>query len=558
MEDQDVQAGATVEVLGGQAPPPHEAGVTSSASDDRRADVLSLADGAFAYMSLEGMLSELLQRIRGALGVDTAAVLLLDEDRGVLVARAARGLEEEVRQGVQVPLARGFAGRVAAQRRPIVIEDLDHADVVNPILRQKGIRSMLGVPVQVNGRLIGVMHIGTLRTHSFGEDDVALLQLAADRAALAIDRARIAEQRSATEMVQRTLLLPEALPEVPGLRFSAKYLPAGSGVRVGGDWYDVFQLASGKLVLIIGDVVGRGVLAASVMAEIRTALRAYLTEGHDLADTISLLNELLVSTGRNRGATLAMLELDLGSGELEVLSAGHLPPLVVTPSGEASLLEQPHGLPVGVSARQRYLTRRYSVSPGSALLLYTDGLVERRGESIDEGFERLIAAAEAAARRTDSSFADRVYRAILDETPLDDDVALLAVESLPLEEVLELTLGTRPDVLGGMRTALERWLTAAGASESERFDIALSTSEAATNAIEHAYGAREASFVVRAERVGNDVTVTVSDVGRWRTLRPHGGGRGLMIMRALMDSVEVNTDENGTDVTMTKTLAGGE
>ena len=461
--------------------------------------------------------------------------------------------------GLPLVTCRGksFAGRVAAQRRPIVIEDLEHADVVNPILRQKGIRSMLGVPVQVKGRVIGVMHIGTLRTHSFGEDDVALLQLAADRAALAIDDAQIAEQRAATGMMQRTLL-PEALPEVPGLRFSAKYLPERSGVRVGGDWYDVFQLASGKLVLIVGDVVGRGVLAASVMAEIRTALRAYLTEGHDLADTISLLNELLVSTGRNRGATLALLELDLGSGELEVLSAGHLPPLVVAPSGEASLLEQPHGLPVGVSARQRYLTRRYSFSPGSALLLYTDGLVERRGESIDEGFERLIAAAGAAARGTDSSFADRVYRAILDETPFDDDVALLAVESLPLEKVLELTLGTRPDVLGGMRTTLERWLTAAGASESERFDIALSTSEAATNAIEHAYGAREANFVVRAEREGNDVTVTVTDAGRWRTLRPHGGGRGLMIMRALMDAVEVNTDQNGTDVRMTKTLIGGE
>ena len=127
------------------------------------------------------------ERIRGGLQADTAAILLLDEDRGVLVARAARGLEEEVRQGVQVPLARGFAGRVAASRQPIVIEDLNHADVVNPILRQKGIRSMLGVPVHVEGRVIGVMHVGTLERRLFDEDDIALLQLAADRAALAID-----------------------------------------------------------------------------------------------------------------------------------------------------------------------------------------------------------------------------------------------------------------------------------------------------------------------------------------------------------------------------------
>ena len=556
MENEDLQAGARAGVLGSEALPPGEAGLTSSLPEDQRAAILSVTDSAMAYMSLEDMLAELLERIRGSLGVDTAAVLLLDDDRGVLVARAARGLEEEVRQGVQVPLARGFAGRVAAQRRPIIIEDLDHADVVNPILRQKGIRSMLGVPVQVEGRVIGVMHIGTLRLQRFGEDDVALLQLAADRAALAIDRARMAEQRAVTEMMQRTLL-PEGLPEVAGIRFSAKYLPEGSGVRVGGDWYDVFQLASGRLALVIGDVVGRGVLAASVMAEIRTALRAYLTEGHDLADTISLLNDLLVSTGRSRGATVSILELDLGAGALEMLSAGHVPPLLVTPAGEVFLLEQPRGLPVGVSTRQRYATRRYSFPPGSTLLLYTDGLVERRGESIDEGFDRLTDAARAAASGTDSSFADRVYRAILDETPLDDDVALLAVESLPLADAFDMTLSTRPDVLGGLRSTLERWLTAGGASESEMFDIALSTSEAATNAIEHAYGARDASINVRCEREGNEVTVTVSDAGRWRTLRPHGGGRGLMIIRSLMDSVDVHTDEEGTQVRMTKTIASG-
>lgn len=212
----------------------------SSVSVDRRSHLLSITDAALGYMSLEDMLSELLGRIRSSLESDTAAVLLLDEERGVLLARAARGLEEEVRQGVQVPLARGFAGRVAAEGRPIIIEDLDEADVWNPILRQKGIRSMLGVPVHVDGRVIGVMHIGTLVRRDFDEDDVALLQLAADRAALAIDKASISEQRSVTEIMQR-ILLPDALPQIPGMHFSAKYLPAGSGVKVGGDWYDVFH-----------------------------------------------------------------------------------------------------------------------------------------------------------------------------------------------------------------------------------------------------------------------------------------------------------------------------
>lgn len=531
-----------------------ESTLSSSISESRRSHLLSITDSALGYMSLEDMLSELLERIRSSLEVDTAAVLLLDEDRGVLVARAARGLEEEVRQGIQVPLARGFAGRVAAEARPIVIEDLAHAEVVNPILRQKGISSMLGVPVQVEGRVIGVMHIGTLVRRHFDEDDVTLLQLAADRAALAIDNARISEQRAVTEIMQRSLL-PDALPQIPGMRFSAKYLPAGSGVKIGGDWYDVFQLASGRVAFVIGDVVGRGVLAASVMAEIRTALRAYMMQGHKLTEVISMLNELLVSMGRRRGATLSIFEFDSEAEELEAVTAGHLPPLLIGPDGHPRLLEQTPGLPVGVRIGHHYQACRYPFPTGSRLLLYTDGLIERRNESIDEGFKRLAVAAHAAAGRTDSSFADRVYRALVDETPLEDDVALLAIESLPLEDTLELSLPARPNVLGGLRNILGRWLQVVGAGENELFDITLSASEAATNAIEHAYGAREASFVVRCEHDGQEVTVTVRDSGRWRTGHSQGGGRGLEIMRALLDSVKIDSDEGGTVVTMTKKLS---
>jgi serine phosphatase RsbU (regulator of sigma subunit)/anti-sigma regulatory factor (Ser/Thr protein kinase) len=376
---------------------------------------------------------------------------------------------------------------------------------------------------------------------------------AADRAAVAIDNARVSEQRAVTEIVQRTML-PDALPELPGIRFSAKYLPAGSGIKIGGDWYDVFQLSNGRLAFVIGDVVGRGVLAASVMAEIRTALRAYLVEGHGLAEVVSMLNDLLVSMGRKRGATLSILQLDPGAEELEAVVAGHLPPLLVDPDGHTRLLEQRHGLPVGVHSGHDYEVCRHPFPTGSRLLLYTDGLIERRDEPIDEGLQRLTAAAEAAAQLDDSPLADGVYRALLDETPLEDDVALLAIESLPLEGSLEMTFPARPEVLSGMRRTLDRWLQAAGADEDELFDITLSVSEAATNAIEHAYGADEATFDVLCEREDRQITVTVRDAGRWRTARTPGGGRGLQIMRALLDSVEVSSDDAGTVVTMARRL----
>src|SRR5436189_3360065 len=137
----------------------------------------SVTDAALSYLPLEEMVNELLDRVRDLLGADTAAVLLLDDEHEVLVARAARGLEEEVRQGVRIPVGRGFAGRIAAERRPVFIPDVNHADILNPILRQKGIRSMLGVPLLVEGRVLGVMHVGTLTPREFTVHDRDLLQL---------------------------------------------------------------------------------------------------------------------------------------------------------------------------------------------------------------------------------------------------------------------------------------------------------------------------------------------------------------------------------------------
>ncbi len=529
------------------------AGTAARVADEQRDELGVLADHALGYRSLEETLSQLLERIRNDLHADTAAVLLLDEDRGVLVARAARGLEQEVREGVQVPLARGFAGRVAAQARPIVIEDLASADVVNPILRQVGLRSMVGVPVLVEGRVIGVMHIGTLVTRAFGEHDVQRLQQAADRAALMIDSARLAEQRAVTEVMQRTLL-PDAFPQIAGLRFSAKYLPAGSGIKIGGDWYDVFQLPNGRVAFVIGDVVGRGPLAASVMAETRTAMRAYLIEDHALTEVMSRLNELLISLGRSRAATVAALELDLELNQIDVVSAGHLPPVLIDGAGRARFWSPPQGPPLGIVPGHRYESARESLDADGALLLFTDGLIELRGEPIDVGLERLRVAAEASAGGEEASLADRVYRALAGRIGLEDDVALLAIESIPLGSVVELTLDADPGVLVGLRRTLGRWLTGIGAGEDQLFDIALATSEAASNAIEHAYGARYATFDVRCERLHDEVRVTVHDDGRWRRPRSDGRGRGLKIMRGLMDLVEVDSNERGTTVTLVKRL----
>lgn len=148
-----------------------------------------VTDAALSHLPLDELLGELLDRMREILGADTCAVLLLDEERNELVARAARGLEEEVERGVRIPVGRGFAGRIAAQQQLVAIEDVDQADILNPILREKGIKSLLGAPLLARGRVLGVLHVGTLRPHVFSSDERELLQLAAERAAMGIEKA---------------------------------------------------------------------------------------------------------------------------------------------------------------------------------------------------------------------------------------------------------------------------------------------------------------------------------------------------------------------------------
>jgi signal transduction histidine kinase len=165
--------------------------------DGRFHRLQAVTDAALAYGG-PGAAGELLQRIRALLDVDTCAILLLDEERHELVAHAAAGIEEEVEQGVRIPVGKGFAGRIAAELRPVVLPDLEHADVINPLLRRKGIVSLAGVPLVVDGRPLGVLHVGTLTKRSFTPEDVDLLQLAADRVAIAISRALAYDLERAT------------------------------------------------------------------------------------------------------------------------------------------------------------------------------------------------------------------------------------------------------------------------------------------------------------------------------------------------------------------------
>ena len=512
-----------------------------------------IVDATLTHLGIEDLLVELLNRIVEIVAADTAAFLLLEPDGKVLRARAAKGIEEEVEQGVRLPVGPGFAGRIAAERRPIFIPDVDHGDILNPILRQKRIRSLLGVPLIVENRVIGVLHVGSLTPRRFTDDDATLLQSAGDRAALAIEHAEAYEQRRLAESLQRTLL-PQDIAGIAGIEVAARYMPAAQAARLGGDWYDLFPLERGRIGLAIGDVVGRGLPAAALMAQLRTALRAYAVDGHDPAAVVERVSRLLGYLSPGTMTTAAYAELDPEAGTATIVSAGHPPPLLIEPDGTARFLDVEGDPALGVSAMTRFRAHRCTVPSGSTLLVYTDGVVEVRGESIDEGLERMRVLAERRVGDGVEALCDAVISELVADGRPSDDVALMAVHVHPIGNRLQARWPARAASLADVRHLLRRWLRHHGAADEEAYDITVACQEACANAVEHAYAPGVQTFQIDATYSGGAVEIVVTDSGQWREPRGTNRGRGLPLMRTLMDDVELRSGEDGTSIVMHRTL----
>jgi serine phosphatase RsbU (regulator of sigma subunit)/anti-sigma regulatory factor (Ser/Thr protein kinase) len=521
----------------------------------RLGDVQRVTESDLAFLDLEDLLNELLDRVVDILAVDTSAILLVEDDGRTLRARAAKGLEEEVEQGFRLPIGRGFAGRVAATREPVVIPDLDNAPVtvVNPLLREKGVRSLLGVPLIVEGHVIGVLHVGSLTRRDWTDADVELLQLVADRVALSIERSRLAVQSQIAQTLQRSLL-PRSLPLLAGLSMAARYLPAVHESAVGGDWYDVIRLGHRRIGLAIGDVAGHGMAAATYMGELRSGMRAYALEAESPAQLLGKLARFADRQG-SRMATVIYAVLNLDTWVIELARAGHPFPLLVRPNGSAIFLKDAGGPPLGTGGAPAYNEMRFALEPGETLLLYTDGLIERRGRQLSEGEAALVEAAVAAPDEPELR-----CRAIIDQllegVEIADDIALLAVKAVGLHELLEVELPAEAEQLATIRHLIRRWVAANGGSDDDCAAFAISVTEACANAIEHAYGPEAATVGVQAALVDGIATVSVIDTGGWREPRGKHRGRGIPVMREFMDDVEIDSAEDGTTVKLLRRLEG--
>ncbi|HJP72671.1 MAG TPA: SpoIIE family protein phosphatase [Pseudonocardiaceae bacterium] len=398
-------------------------GLDEDLTEDRLRGIQAITDPALAHLDMDAMTQEMLTRIREVLGADTATVLQYDVASEQLIATAAIGIEEEVRQGVRVPLGLGFAGTVAARQKPLIVDHVDETTVLNPLLWETGLHTLLGVPMLAGGRLMGVLHIGSRAQRSFAEHEVGLLQLAADRLALTTQAQVSRAERAAATALQHSLL-PARLPNVSGFDFAARYVPSAQ-LGVGGDWYDVFPLPGDRVGIVIGDVSGHGLAAAVVMGRLRSALRAYALDNESPSVVLDKLDRKANHFEAGVMATVAYGVIDLAAHRLHLCLAGHLPPVIAVPGAPAEFVDLAPDPPIGFDLRTR--SRRSKVvdlPPGAVICFYTDGLIERRTEALDDSLAALLGV--VSTDRAEITCA-RLMSRFVGTQSLADDVAVLVV-----------------------------------------------------------------------------------------------------------------------------------
>jgi PAS domain S-box-containing protein len=515
-----------------------------------------VTEAALAHLELDDLLDVLVERVGEVFGADVVRILLRDhEDEGRFTVGAAAGLDAD--PGTEVEIGSALE-EVVERRTPVTLQVLPAGTGLDSGIEAAEVSSLMAAPLVVKGKVAGVVEVAVRGARRFTLEEESLLILMADRAGLAIEHARAYERElSNVELLQRSLL-PDKLPEIDGIQVAARYLPGGG--NVGGDWYDALPLEGGRVGVAMGDVVGHGIGAAALMGQLRHAMRAYALEGHSPAGVLDRLDRVVRSLEGGQMATLLYLVMEEDHETATFASAGHVPPLVISPEGEAEYLATAPNPPLGVFESPQHSEKRTKLAPGSTIVLYTDGLVEERGVSIDQGLEALRMAAsqdschpyELCKRLVDSMLAIR---------PANDDIAVLALRALPAAPPpLHLEIPSDPTELGKMRRDLGSWLREAGAAGEVVEVIQMACHEACSNAIEHGYGFGEGVLWVDAALEDGRVVLTVRDKGHWID-RGSGGppryrGNGLPLMQALMDSVEL-THENGagTAVRMSRSLS---
>jgi serine phosphatase RsbU (regulator of sigma subunit)/DNA-binding NarL/FixJ family response regulator/anti-sigma regulatory factor (Ser/Thr protein kinase) len=523
--------------------------VMLTARAGEEAAVAGLSAGVDDYLVKPFSGRELVARVRSNVELGQLRGQIIRQMRALADAaiglNTARSTSDVVKVAAQHARDLVGAGRVVASVPGAHFEADDDGD-------GNGLVPATTVPlVGTGGQQLGELAVSP-RDDLRADAEEAIAQLAR-LVGLRLENAQLYEAEHRIAATLQHSLLPRSTPQVPGTVVASRYLAGTTEVEVGGDWYDVIPVSDGDVVLVIGDVVGKGVAAAATMGQLRNALRAYVLEGFDPGEALTRLNRLVGTAGQGSYATVLCMRFEPGTRWLTYASAGHPAPLMVTPSGDARFLHvSALGPPIGALPANVYGTVADEVEVGSRLVLYTDGLVEVRGQSIDVSLDQLKTVATSPSEHLEdlvAAIVDRVLR-----RPRRDDVAVLALEATELNR-FTMRLAADPTRLSVLRKRLEDFLSAHQVSETDLFDLIVAVSEAAANAIEHPVNPRENVIEVEISLDDETVETTVRDTGQWRQPTPSGHrGRGLALIGALAD-LTVDHSDDGTTVTFRRRLS---
>jgi serine phosphatase RsbU (regulator of sigma subunit)/anti-sigma regulatory factor (Ser/Thr protein kinase) len=459
-------------------------------------------------------------------------------------------------------ISRAAAGEAQLISRitPDTLHEYAREDESVELLTRLGPRSHIAVPVDVlgdRGALLVGLSDETRRPYT--DHELELAQEIALRAGALLGRALAREDERSVAVRLQEVLLPEALPVHPSLQVAARYQSGSAQLQVGGDWYDAFMLSGGRIAFSVGDVVGHGLEAAAAMGRLRVALAALALNSEAPAEVVTRLDEFSCGVGGVDFATVCYALLDSATGVVRYAAAGHPPLLVVSADGQTQWLSGGRSAPLGIERDESIRPEAAcTLQPGDLVIAYSDGLIERRGESIDGGLERL----EAQARTLFASPVDDVCRRLIETLVTgasnDDDVVVLCLRFSPVTAAnFHRVMPARPEELAPTRAALGAWITEHHPSANLE-DLLIATGEALANAVEHAYD-DPSQGVVRLTVAANfdgGLDVEVRDHGRWRAGQTDDRGHGTRIMSQLADEFSRHTGDEGTTVSFTMPARG--
>ncbi|WP_225638810.1 SpoIIE family protein phosphatase [Streptomyces solaniscabiei] len=411
-----------------------------------------------------------------------------------------------------------------------------------------------GAGIAVNhpdGTMVVWIDLGGHRPFT-GEDQL-LLSLLAGQLAQGLARAhQIDQQRETAIALQRAILGPSNLPD----GFAVRYEPATQPLEVGGDWYDTVRLHDGRIGIVVGDCVGRGLEAATVMGQLRSACRALLLQDASPAQTLMALDRFAAGIPGAMCTTVFCGVLDPDTGHLTYSSAGHPPGILTHPDGTTLLLDEGRSVPLAVRPGRHRPEGSCTVPARATLLLYTDGLVERRRRPLTAGIDQASEAVQAGRNATVDDLATQVMTRLAPTNGYDDDVALLLYRH---PAPLDVAFPAESSQLAPVRKALRSWLDQCELPPHTVQNVLVAAGEACANAIEHGHRDAPGDTVrLRAEALVDDLRLTVADTGRWKTPQPDLNthrGRGVALMRALMQQVTITSGAAGTTVDMHTRIA---